>query len=191
MTSVLIFDPEATTALEMDPEELSSATESGPTSVLVFDEPDQADSLEAPEDPTGVLVADPVQTDVWIGDATHVTEVLEPADMPDAVVVDDLGTDLLVVEPRGPRGSQGPQGPQGEPSTVPGPPGAGSYYQEFSFATPSRTWLMPHDQHTYGLNVETLDGNGDPIEGEVSYPSWDVIQVDWYYPQSGTGRVFN
>lgn len=77
------------------------------------------------------------------------------------------------------------EGPPGEP----GPAGS-DFYQEYSFASPSTTWTCVHGQNTLGMNVETIDANGDPIEGLVRYLDLDTIEVDWYYPTTGTARVF-
>jgi hypothetical protein len=83
----------------------------------------------------------------------------------------------------GPVGPQGPQGPQGQP-------GAGSYYEEFGFASPLTTWTIVHNRNSLGVNVETVDVNGDPVEGFVRALDANVIEVDWYYPTAGTARVW-
>jgi hypothetical protein len=91
-------------------------------------------------------------------------------------------------------GPIGPPGPQGVPGT-PGAPGrdgaATEYYAEFQFITPLTTWVLEHNQHSYGLSVQTLDLNDNPFEGTVRYVSPDVIEVDWYYPMTGLARVFS
>lgn len=92
-------------------------------------------------------------------------------------------TDVIEVVESGP---QGPQGIQG----LPGAPGSGSFYAEYSFASPSISWVIQHNKNSYGINVETLDPSGTPMIGTVSYPDSNTVQVDWYYPTSGSARLF-
>jgi hypothetical protein len=96
-------------------------------------------------------------------------------------------------------GLPGPQGPTGLPSTTPGPPGppgppgtgeGGSFYASFDFASPSQTWTITHNQQTYGLSVELVDLNGDPMEGYVRYVDLNTVEVDWYYPMAGQARLY-
>lgn len=73
-----------------------------------------------------------------------------------------------------------------------GPVGSGAnYFGEFHFATASSQWVMAHGQNTYGLSVDACDHNGDVIEGEVDYLDANTIQITWFYPMTGTARVYN
>lgn len=96
-------------------------------------------------------------------------------------------------------GPPGPRGPQGEPGE-PGPPGADgqdgadgedalAVEIEQSFVIPATTWTVTHNLDTYALDVQTFTSDGDPIEGVVTYPSRDQIQVQFYYPTAGFVRV--
>lgn len=96
-------------------------------------------------------------------------------------------------------GPQGPPGPAGADSTIPGPagpagspgaPGTGGYDETFFFNSASASWELPHGQGTYALNVETLDINGQPFEGDVLYPDPDTIRINWFYPEVGVARVY-
>ena len=83
----------------------------------------------------------------------------------------------------GPIGNPGPEGPQGAPGT-------GGYDQTWFFNSASTTWEVTHGQGSYALNVETLDINGDPFEGDVLYPDPDTIRINWFYPEVGVARVY-
>jgi hypothetical protein len=90
-------------------------------------------------------------------------------------------------------GLRGPAGPKGDP----GPAGSsgggtgGGFYAEYGFASPSKTWVINHNQGTFGMVVETVDQAGATVIGEVTYPDVDTVVVSFYYPASGTARVFN
>jgi hypothetical protein len=107
-------------------------------------------------------------------------------------VEDPLATDVLVIPVAGAPGSMGPSGPAGEQGPQ-GPPGADGtgYYAEFSFAIPSTTWTIEHNQGSYALVVETYDNANTLMIGSVSYPDVDHIVIEWYYPTTGTARVFS
>lgn len=94
--------------------------------------------------------------------------------------------------PEGPIGLTGPPGPTGDEGPT-GPAGADAiydFYAEYGFATPVHTWQINHGQGTYGLHVETLTLNNEPIEGDVRYLDPDTVSVTWYYPTAGLARLF-
>lgn len=126
---------------------------------------------------SGVLVFD---------DAPSLVAVLDGPQIEEMLVVTPDGQEVLVVSPGGPPGPQGPPGPAGQA----GPAGS-DYYQEFGFATPATTWTVVHNQNTFGLGVETVDTNGESIEGSVRYVTPNTIEIDWYYPTAGTARLFS
>lgn len=74
------------------------------------------------------------------------------------------------------------------PKPLPTPPAP--YYQEFSFASAASVWTISHNQNTFGLSITTFDANGTAVEGDVEYPDANTIQVSWFYPMTGTARVF-
>ena len=90
-------------------------------------------------------------------------------------------------------GVPGPQGPPGPP----GPPGTGGdggpgqdFYGVFNQATPSDTWVLVHNQNTYGIDVDTVDQNDVPILGTVHHTNPNTIVVYFYYPVAGEARVY-
>lgn len=114
------------------------------------------------------------------------------------VVVDNSPTYTVTVEPSGgprvvvestPRhevtvataGMQGPPGPAG-----PAGPGGGAAELEFVFAVPSATWSATHDLPLSRPAVWTVDPSGDPIEGDVTFPTPATVQVAWAWPMAGT-----
>jgi hypothetical protein len=103
-----------------------------------------------------------------------------------AVIQEEAGEPVLVIQSGGRPGPQGPPGADG----ADGQDGPGVYYQEFGFASPTQIWTIVHNRNTFGLNVETVDINGDPMEGHVIHVDANVIDVHWYYPTAGTARVF-
>jgi len=150
----------------------------GAEGIVVFDEPGGLSVLEVDEEGDGnFLVIDSPE------EQTRVTLAGEPEQ------------DLLVVTPGGPpgpKGEDGDPGPEGDPGPpgTPGADGAGSYYEEFGYASPSTLWTIVHNRESFGLNVETVDTNGDLIEGVVDFVDINTIEVHWYYPTAGTARVF-
>lgn len=63
------------------------------------------------------------------------------------------------------------------------------YSQEFIFASPAQVWTCNHGQGHRALSVETLDANNNRLLGEVTYPTDNQIQIEWYYPMSGKAIV--
>lgn len=123
-------------------------------------------------------------------------DVIVTSDPGQTVVVSEDGEeDVLVLQAGGRPGYPGTDGVDGEPGPQgpPGPPGAdgaGAYYEEFGFATPIQLWTIVHNRDSFGLHVETVDTNGDLIEGVVDFVDTNTIEIHWYYPTAGTARVF-
>lgn len=190
-------------------------------SVLIFEDEDAAGTvIEAEpqfllfEDEQGkaVAVASADDGDFLVFDAPNVvTEVAVEAEF---IVVEAATTELtatldgepefLVIAgsgPPGPAGSAGPEGPVGPlgplgPAGTQGPagpvgPAGHEYVGEFQFMVPATTWVITHNQGTYGLSVETFDLNGTRWEGSVRYVTPNSIEVDWYFAMSGLARVFS
>jgi len=109
--------------------------------------------------------------------------LLDAPSVPATVVEEATGDPVLVVQSGG---RQGPQGPPGEP----GLDAAGTYYEEFNFASPLTVWTCVHNQGSYAINVDTIDFSGDQIEGEVIFVDLNTIEIHWYYPTAGQARVF-
>lgn len=72
--------------------------------------------------------------------------------------------------PEGPEGDVGPQGPQGEP----GVDGDKHYSHEQMVA--SATWTINHGLEKYP-SVTVVTSGGDEVEGDVSYPSLNIVTV--------------
>lgn len=64
------------------------------------------------------------------------------------------------------------------------------YEQTFNFAIPLTTWTISHGQDTKALNVELFNDSGDPMVAEINYPDNNTITAEYYYPTSGSARVF-
>lgn len=119
-----------------------------------------------------------------VGAAVAVVEVVEAPVA--AVEIEGVDAPSVIEVDRGTTGPPGSTGPQGPP----GKDGAGTYYEEFSFATPSTTWLITHGLNSYAVNVETVDTSGQSLEGTVTFLDLNTVEVDWYYPTAGAARVF-
>ena len=166
--SVLVFDNDTVTSELVDV----------PGSVLVMD-----------AEPPALLIEEAAGGDFLIFDPPE-AEAVEVIQQPDFIlfdaipvpvtITDENGGDFLVITTSGPRGLPG----------EPGAPGTGGFYQEFSFATPADPWVILHNQNTLAVVVETVDQNGDTVEGDVRYVNANRIEVDWYYPMAGLARVF-
>lgn len=154
--------------------------------VLVFDEPSVVQVEE-----------DPVTTEFLLFDAPppQVTTVSSPQDFllidepapPPATVSLETSEDILVITTGGPPGNTGEPGPQGPP----GADGIGTSYElTQGFASPSTLWVITHGFGTSALSVNTFDHNGDAIEGNVRFPDDNSIEVEWFYPTSGSAQVF-
>lgn len=114
--------------------------------------------------------------------------ITNPEDAADAVTVTGPATTLELAGtglqgPAGPAGATGPQGPAGPQ----GPPGGGgeSDQQIVAFAAPANPWLATHSI-PITPHIIALDSSGDPIEGDVSYPTPTQVRVDWAAPMAGT-----
>lgn len=99
----------------------------------------------------------------------------------------DLTPAATEIGVRGPQGAQGEQGIQGDQG-IQGPPG---FEATYNFASPLLTWTVTHNFNTLYLVVETYTSSGDPIEGTVTHPDANTVEVEWYFPTSGELRLFN
>jgi hypothetical protein len=149
--------------------------------------------VEEPTLPDVLVWDEPIKTYIEDSDDAASDFLLFDAPDPMAPVVQqreaDAVQDVLVISsdgPAGPTGPMGPQGLQGEPGLA----GPGALLLEYSFATPSTTWLISHGLGTYALSVELFDTSNEPIEGYVRPLDPNTIEVDWYYPTAGVARVF-
>lgn len=61
--------------------------------------------------------------------------------------------------------------------------------QTYNFTTSSKTWIVTHNRNTTSLRVDTFDSNGDPVEGDVSYPTPQTVRIDWWYFMTGSVRL--
>lgn len=159
--------------------------------VLVFDPARRSGTLESASDVVDFVIfeTEATVTETLLAPPTFLLVEAPPA--PTRVVLEGTHEDVMVVTPGGPPGPPGtglpgPPGPAGPAGTD----GVGSYYAEFSFATPSTTWTIVHNQNSLAMTVETLDVNGDPLDGYVRLLGLNTIEVDWYYPTAGAARVF-
>lgn len=101
------------------------------------------------------------------------------ASAPETVILRSVGEP----GPPGPQGAQGEQGPQGD--------GEGLRLREFSFASPISSWVATHNLGTKTITVVCFENDGVTTkEGLVTYPSFDTVQVDWYFAESGLLRLF-
>lgn len=189
---VLVFDDEPfTTALGGS--EQSFVVVEGEHDVLVFDHSEVSGLggrgvLEAPAPGTDFIIFDAQLnlTEEVVVSESNLLLVDRPQE-PTRVVLDgDVTQDVVVLTAGGPPGPPGSPGPPGPPGT----PGPGAYVQEFGFASPNTLWTIVHNQNSLALNVEVVDSNGDPLEGNVRFVDVNTIQIDWYYPTAGTARVF-
>lgn len=88
-------------------------------------------------------------------------------------------------------GPQGPPGPPGTPGPPgpPGPPGttlieARTYIQ----SVPSNIWEFQHP-YPYRPEVDAYDQNGDPVEGDVSFPTPTTVRIAFGFPMTGSLRL--
>jgi len=185
---VLVFDDGSSTTVEGGSEQAFVILDEG-QDVLVLD-----------SQPVREIVESDSSTDFIIFDSrTTITETLvapadfvliDPPKQEARVVLDgDPLQDVYVLTPGGPPGPPGPTGQQGSQGQS-GTPGPGAYLAEFNFASPATTWTVVHNQNSLGMNVETFDTNGDPIEGFVRFIDANTVEIDWYYPTAGLARLF-
>lgn len=72
----------------------------------------------------------------------------------------------------------------------PGPPGPGAGYQEFTFATPSSSWIINHTGFTARPEVIALDeARVICYDPEVSYPTDTQVVISWFNPMAGIARL--
>ena|SRR5688572_16426112 len=97
-------------------------------------------------------------------------------------------TGLGLTGPEGPQGIQGevgpegPQGPQGEP----GPGGSDAFY-EHSQMIAAATWNITHNLNKYP-SVTIVTSAGDEVEGDVSYPTINSVQLN--FSASFAGKAY-
>lgn len=184
---VLVFDDETVTTTEGGSGQAFVILDDS-RDVLTFD-PDVERQTQEIEGTTDFLVFDVLPATVLEVSAGEDFLLMDPPKEQTVVQMEGSTGDVLVITPGGPPGRQGEQGDPG-PQGQPGLAGPGAYYQEFGFASPSTTWTIVHGLNTFGLSVETVDTQGDPLEGYVRYPDANTVEVDWYYPTAGAARLF-
>lgn len=93
-------------------------------------------------------------------------------------------------------GVSGPSGPPGLPGTAgaagatgPQGPTGGVNISSYLFSTASTQWVVTH-AYPYRPAVETYDQNGDPIEGDVTFPTSTTVRVTWAYAMTGSLSLF-
>lgn len=91
--------------------------------------------------------------------------------------------------PAGPAGPPGPEGPEG-PEGQQGLPGAGSLEFVMTFASSTKTWLVPHNLNSTALNVQVFASDGELLDADVDFLDSNTVLIEWYYPISGSVRVF-
>jgi hypothetical protein len=109
--------------------------------------------------------------------------------VPESTVVLELSETGLQgpAGPSGPAGDDGPPGPEGPagPQGPPGPPG-GAAEETFTFAVPADVWDAEHTLPVTHPGVVAFDGDGIPMEGDVTFPTPDSVRVTWAWPQAGS-----
>jgi len=68
--------------------------------------------------------------------------------------------------------------------------GGAGYFFEQVITTATNPWIHVHGRGNKGVTVYTEDALGDEVEGNVSYPDNNTVQVDWFFDMTGTFRVF-
>lgn len=110
------------------------------------------------------------------------------------IVIEQVGCPTVVVEatPRyelivGTPGLQGPPGPTGGPGPPgpPGPPGEPPAEETYTFATPALAWLVTHSLPLSRPAVWATDPDGQPMTGDISWPTPTQVQIAWAHPTAG------
>ena len=183
MSGIVVFDDAPELAVVGGESQPSLIVSDNNLDVMVLDGDLDRSIVEVPST-EDFIVLDVPKSVAEVLEAEPALLLIDAPAVPATVVEEASGDPILVVQSGG---RQGLQGPPGEP----GLDGAGAYYVEFNFATPETIWTCVHNQDTFALSVETVDLYGDPIEGEIHYlPGGNTIEIHWYYPTSGTARVF-
>lgn len=68
----------------------------------------------------------------------------------------------------------------------PGPEPERPLYYEYHQLTPSDTWIIVHNLGFKPGGVQLVDADGNEFAGEVSYPSLNVIRIEFNTPKTGT-----
>jgi hypothetical protein len=97
------------------------------------------------------------------------------------VVVTDVPAYELTLATEGVQGPPGPPGPAGPP----GPSGA-VQQQTFTFASPAAVWTVEHTLPLANPGVYAFDVSGEPIEGDLAFPTATSVRVAWEWPLAGT-----
>lgn len=71
----------------------------------------------------------------------------------------------------------------------PGPPGTSGGAYTHQQVTPAMAWMVTHDLSYRPAGVRTVDSAGTEVEGAVSYPSDNVVRIDFAVPFSGTAYL--
>jgi hypothetical protein len=88
-------------------------------------------------------------------------------------------TDIASIEGAvAPAGGDDVPGPQGPPGTS-----GGSF--TFTQSSASSVWLITHDLGYYPAGVMVVDSAGTEVEGEISYPAPNQVQITFAVPFSG------
>lgn len=59
----------------------------------------------------------------------------------------------------------------------------------FTFAVPSKSWLMTHNLNDPAPTVVLKDTTGAVCVGDISYIDKNTVHVDWYFPMAGSAIV--
>lgn len=68
----------------------------------------------------------------------------------------------------------------------PGPQPGQPLYYEYHQTVPAITWVIPHQLGFKPGGVQLVDNAGNEFAGEVSYPSLNVVRIDFNTPRTGT-----
>lgn len=61
--------------------------------------------------------------------------------------------------------------------------------QTFSFASALSVWSCVHNLGEWSVDVETKDGTGAEVFGDLDFVSANQVDIHWYSPMTGTARV--
>lgn len=104
----------------------------------------------------------------------------------DGPVIEVGKTNLIEIGQPGPVGPEGPPGPVGPEGPVgPAGPTGGLIERPTVIASPSTVWQVDHDIPIRPA-VYTEDNNGNPVQGDVTYPSPTRVRVVFGFPMAGT-----
>lgn len=81
------------------------------------------------------------------------------------------------IGPQGAKGDQGEQGPQGEQG-IPGEAGTDDAFYLHDQMIAASTWNITHNLDKYP-SVTVVTSAGDEVEGDVTYPSINTVQINF------------